>query len=78
MKENELKEKCELPSSESDDSLNSLHTALEYGIPNGFYLSFSTNGTPWFLPNAQTNWDYIIEKVLYKKAKNEMEFEKST
>ncbi len=67
MKEKYSREKCELPSSESDDSINSLHTAIEYEIPNGFYLSYSKNGTPWILPNARTNWNYIIDKVLYKK-----------
>lgn len=72
MKENELKENYELSSSESDDSLNSLHTAFEYEIPDGFYLSFSKNGTPWILPNAQTNWNFIIEKVLYKILVNSM------
>jgi len=43
-------EKCEISSSESNDSLISLHTAIEYEIPDGFYLVFSENGSPWIMP----------------------------
>ncbi len=43
-------EKCEISSSESNDSLSSLHTAIEYEIPDGFYLVFSENGLPWIIP----------------------------
>jgi hypothetical protein len=59
----DVEKKCDLPASESDDSLNSMHTAIDYEIPDGFYLTFSENEMPWILPNTQTNLEYIIEKL---------------
>ena len=55
---------CEFSFSESDDSCSSFYTSIEHDIPFGFYLIYSKNKTPWFLPTWETNWNYMIEKIL--------------